>query len=176
MAVVVGTTLCRADRDEAAGAIAGYTVANDISMRDWQHRTLQWFQGKAWDASTPVGPVLLTPDEADPVSGMTVSCTVDGELRQRASTGQLVFDSAALLAYISAFTTLRPSDLVLTGTPGGVGSAAQPPTNLRDGSRVVTKIDGIGQLDNTVRFVTDDPPGSSEQRAHRQTQSEGARR
>ncbi len=175
LAVVVGATLARADCDTAARAIAGYTIANDISMRDWQHRTLQWFQGKAWDASTPVGPVLLTPDEADPVCGLTVSCTVDGELRQRASTRQLVFDPPALLAYISAFTTLRAGDLVLTGTPGGVGSAAQPPTYLRDGSRVVTNIDGIGQLDNTVRFVTDPATGSPEQRAHSQTESEGAR-
>ena len=153
LAVVVGGTLVRADEEAAGRAIAGYTVANDISMRDWQHRTTQWFQGKAWDASTPVGPVLVTPDEVDPVAGLGVRCVVDGRPRQSGNTGQLVFGAAALLSYISHFTTLRPGDLVLTGTPGGVGSAAQPPDYCRDGSTVVTEIDGIGRLANTVRFV-----------------------
>lgn len=162
LAVVVGATLSRADRDTATRAIAGYTVANDVSMRDWQHRTLQWFQGKAWDRSTPVGPVLVTPDEVDPMAGLTLRCTVDGEVRQLGNTGQLVFDAPALLAYISTFTILRPGDLVLTGTPGGVGSAAKPPSYLRDGSRVVAEIDGLGRLDNTVRFVAADELSADE--------------
>lgn len=162
LAVVVGATLVRADHDTAARAIAGYTIANDLSMRDWQHRTLQWFQGKAWDASTPVGPVLLTPDEVDPAAGLTLRCTVDDQVRQESNTRELVFDAPSLLAYISTFTTLRAGDLVLTGTPGGVGSAARPPTHLRDGSRVVTDIEHLGRLDNTVRFVAaDEPLGAS---------------
>ena len=175
LAVVVGATLRRSDRAAAAGAIAGYTVANDISMRDWQQRTAQWFQGKAWDATTPVGPVLCTPDEVDPVAGTTLSCTIDGELRQQADTRQLVFDCAALLSYISAFTTLRAGDLVLTGTPGGVGSAAKPPSYLGDGSRVVTDIDGIGRLDNTVRFLRGESVPPDDRLASEQPPSEGAR-
>jgi acylpyruvate hydrolase len=149
LAVVVGSTLTRADEVEAAAAIAGYTVANDVSMRDWQNRTLQWFQGKAFDASTPVGPVLATADEFDG-SGFEVRGYVNGELVQRGHTRTLVFGPARLLSYISQFTTLRPGDLVLTGTPGGVGMGMKPPRFLQDGDTITTEIDGIGRLENRV--------------------------
>jgi acylpyruvate hydrolase len=153
LAVVVGTEIRGADRDEAANAIGGYTVANDISVRDWQNRTLQWFQGKAWDATTPIGPVVVPPDAIDPVAGVDVVCRVNGEERQRGNTRTLVFDCAGLLAYISAFTVLRPGDVVLTGTPGGVGMGMTPPTFLADGDVVETEIPGIGTLTNTVRLT-----------------------
>ncbi|MEU1180138.1 fumarylacetoacetate hydrolase family protein [Streptomyces sp. NPDC005820] len=153
LAVVVGATLRHADRATALAGIAGYTVANDVSVRDWQYRTLEWFQGKAWDASTPVGPVVVTPDEIDPTAGLEVICRVNGEEVQRDTTKTLVFDSADLLAYISAFTVLRPGDLVLTGTPGGVGVARDPKRFLADGDVVETEIPGIGTLRNTVRFT-----------------------
>lgn len=153
LAVVVGATLRRADRETALAGIAGYTVANDLSVRDWQYRTLEWFQGKAWDGSTPLGPVVVTPEEIDPVAGLDVVCRVNGEEVQRDTTRTLVFDAADLLAYISAFTVLRPGDLVLTGTPGGVGAARTPPRFLRDGDVVETEIAGIGTLRNTVRFT-----------------------
>ncbi|MFC5909351.1 fumarylacetoacetate hydrolase family protein [Streptacidiphilus monticola] len=152
LAVVVGATLRHADPDTARAGIAGYTVANDISVRDWQYRTLQWFQGKAWDGSCPVGPVVVTPDEIDPAAGLDVVCRVNGEEVQRDSTRTLVFDSAQLLAYISTFTVLRPGDLVLTGTPGGVGTAREPQRFLADGDVVETAIAGIGALRNTVRL------------------------
>ncbi|WP_344047794.1 fumarylacetoacetate hydrolase family protein [Nocardioides panacihumi] len=153
LAVVVGATLRRADRDQARAAIAGYTVANDVSARDWQYRTLQWLQGKAWDASTPVGPVVVTPDEIDPVAGVDVVCRINGEQVQRGNTSTLVFDAADLLAYVSTFATLRPGDLVLTGTPGGVGVAREPQRFLADGDVLETAIDGIGTLRNTVRLT-----------------------
>ncbi|GAB3050649.1 hypothetical protein GCM10027053_07170 [Intrasporangium mesophilum] len=155
LAVVVGAPLRNADVTTAGAAVAGYTVANDVSVRDWQYRTLQWFQGKAWDRSTPVGPVVVTPDEVDPAEGLDVICRVDGEEVQRDSSATLVFDSAALLAYISTFTTLRPGDLVLTGTPGGVGVARDPQRFLGDGSVVETEISGIGLLRNTIRLASD---------------------
>ncbi len=151
LAVVVGAPLRGADETQAGAAIAGYTVANDISVRDWQRRTLQWFQGKAWDATTPVGPVLVTPDEVDPVAGLELTCQVNGETVQRGNTKTLVFGAAALLAYVSEFTQLRPGDLVLTGTPGGVGMGMTPPRFLRDGDVVRTEIEGIGFLENTFR-------------------------
>lgn len=154
LAVVVGTTLRRADRSTALAGIIGYTVANDISVRDWQYRTAEWFQGKAWDASTPVGPVVVTPDEIDPTEGVEVICRVNGEQVQRGNTRTLVFDPADLLAYISTFTVLRPGDLVLTGTPGGVGVARDPQRFLADGDVVETEISGIGRLRNTVRFTS----------------------
>jgi acylpyruvate hydrolase len=156
LAVVVGSELRGATRAEAVAGIAGYTVANDISVRDWQRRTLQWFQGKAWDRSTPVGPVVVTPDEVDPVAGLAISCRVNGEEVQRANTRSLVFDSADLLAYISTFTVLRPGDLVLTGTPGGVGMARDPQWFLEDGDVVETEVEGIGTLRNTVRLTDSD--------------------
>ncbi|WP_242532619.1 fumarylacetoacetate hydrolase family protein [Nocardioides sp. S5] len=151
LAVVVGAELRNATQTEAQAGIAGYTIANDISIRDWQRRTLQWFQGKAWDATTPLGPVLVTPDEIDPKDGVEVVCRVNGIERQRGNTRTLVFDCPALLSYISTFTTLRPGDVVLTGTPGGVGMAMDPPTYLTGGDTVETEIDGIGMLTNHIR-------------------------
>lgn len=153
LAVVVGAPLRGADADHAREAIAGYTVANDISIRDWQYRTLQWFQGKAWDRTTPLGPVVVTPDEVDPAAGLPVTCRVNGEEMQRDSTRTLVFDAAELLAYISTFTALRPGDVVLTGTPGGVGTARDPQRFLADGDVLETEIEGIGLLRNTIRFT-----------------------
>jgi 2-keto-4-pentenoate hydratase/2-oxohepta-3-ene-1,7-dioic acid hydratase in catechol pathway len=159
LAVVVGSRLFHAEEAEAEAAIAGYTVANDVSMRDWQNRTLQWFQGKAFDATTPVGPVMLTSDEAG--SSFDVKGYVNGELVQSGNTSTLVFGPAQLLSYISRFTVLRPGDVVLTGTPGGVGMGMKPPRFLRDGDVLRTEIAGIGSLENTVRINN---PGSTEAR------------
>nr|WP_218063305.1 fumarylacetoacetate hydrolase family protein [Arthrobacter sp. SDTb3-6] len=156
LAVVVGATLHRADEAEAAAAIAGYTVANDVSMRDWQNRTLQWFQGKAFDAATPVGPVLVTADEFPAGAGFTVRGFVNGEPVQAGDTSTLVFGPARLLSYISRFTTLRAGDLVLTGTPGGVGMGMVPPRFLADGDVLRTEIDGIGVLENVLRIHPQD--------------------
>lgn len=152
LAVVVGSTLKHASEEEAASAIAGYTVANDVSMRDWQRRTLQWFQGKAFDATTPLGPVLVTADAIDPEAGLEVICSVNGEVLQRGNTKTLVFSAARLLSYISTFTVLRPGDVVLTGTPGGVGMGMVPPRFLKDGDEMTTEISGIGTLSNRIRL------------------------
>ncbi len=152
LAVVVGSPVRRADREAAADAILGYTVANDVSARDWQSRTLQWLQGKAFDASTPIGPVIVTPDEFDPVAGARIGAAVDGETVQDGNTRELVFDAAALVAYVSQFTRLDAGDILLTGTPGGVGSGREPQRFLGDGQVLTTWIDGIGQLRNRVRI------------------------
>lgn len=159
LAVVVGSRLFQADEAQAQAAIAGFTVANDISMRDWQNRTLQWFQGKAFDATTPVGPVMLTADDAG--TSFDVKGYVNGELVQSGNTSTLVFGPAQLLSYISQFTVLRPGDLVLTGTPGGVGMGMKPPRFLRDGDVLTTEIAGIGSLENLVRIKN---PGGTESR------------
>ncbi|WP_427008709.1 fumarylacetoacetate hydrolase family protein [Pseudarthrobacter sp. H2] len=152
LAVVVGATLRRADEQTAAAAIAGYTVANDVSMRDWQNRTLQWFQGKAFDASTPVGPAMVSADEFPAGHAFAVRGYVNGELVQSGNTATLVYGPARLLAYISQFTTLRAGDLVLTGTPGGVGMGMRPPRFMNDGDVLRTEIDGIGALENMIRI------------------------
>lgn len=151
LVVVVGDTIRGADIDEATRAIAGYTIMNDVTMRDWQFRTREWLQGKSFGNTTPVGPVLVTADEWQP--GPTIRTVVDGEVVQEASTGDLVFDPAQLVSYVSTMITLRPGDIIATGTPGGVGHARKPPRYLAPGSRVQTSIDGIGTLDNTCVAV-----------------------
>lgn len=148
LAVVIGSDVAHADVVEAESAILGYTVANDFSARDWQLRTTQWLPGKSFDRTTPIGPVIVTADSLDPRAGVGIRCLVNGDVMQEASTSTLVFGAAELVSYISRFTRLRPGDLILTGTPGGVGSARTPPRYLSEGDTVVTEIDGIGQLTN----------------------------
>ena len=153
LAVVVGRPVRRADEDAAAGAIAGFAVLNDVTMRDWQYRTTEWTQGKTFEATTPLGPVLVTPDElpGGVRPALPLSATVDGETVQKADTSDLVFDPVALVRYISTIITLRPGDVIATGTPGGVGHARKPPRYLADGELLVTEIGGIGRLANRVR-------------------------
>ncbi|MFJ8113679.1 fumarylacetoacetate hydrolase family protein [Streptomyces sp. NPDC096132] len=152
LAVVVGRPVRRARGTEAEAAIAGFTALNDITCRDWQFRTREWLQGKAWDSSTPVGPYLVTPDELPggvrPV--LDVRLSVDGELMQSDSTGDLLFDPVALVEYVSTVVRLNPGDLIATGTPGGVGHARTPQRFLLGGETVVTEIEGIGRLENRV--------------------------
>jgi acylpyruvate hydrolase len=151
LGVIIGRRVRRAAADEATAAIAGYTVVNDISMRDWQQRTSQWMQGKAFEASTPAGPYLVTPDEIDHARDLEVRCEVDGELRQQARTSDLVFGPVNVVSYISQFTTLEPGDLIATGTPGGVGAARQPQVFLAPDQVLRTAIEGIGECLNTCR-------------------------
>lgn len=152
LVVVVGAPIRHASRAQAEAAILGYTVANDVSCRDWQARTLQWFQGKAWDRTTPLGPVVVTADAISPTDGLSIQCEIDGDTVQHSNTRELVFDAADLVAYVSQFTQLGPGDLILTGTPGGVGLGATPPRWLRDGQVLTTTIEGIGTLTNTLRI------------------------
>ena len=149
LALVIGTAVRHATRDEAAAAIAGFTVANDVSIRDWQNRTAEWLQGKTWEHSTPVGPWLVTPDELGGTTpDLAIRCEVDGEVRQESRTSLLVFDPVALVAYASEFITLSPGDLLLTGTPAGVGMGMHPPVFLQPGQVVQTTIEGVGELRN----------------------------
>ncbi|GEL20688.1 fumarylacetoacetate hydrolase family protein [Pseudonocardia asaccharolytica] len=153
LAVVVGTRVRRADDAAAQAAIAGFSVLNDVTMRDWQYRSPQWLQGKTFEATTPFGPVLVTPDElpGGVRPRLAISAAVDGETVQQADTGDLVFDPVALVRYVSAIVTLNPGDVIATGTPGGVGHARKPPRYLTDGSVLVTEIEGIGRLENLAR-------------------------
>jgi acylpyruvate hydrolase len=148
LGVVVGAPVRRATREQAAAAIAGYTVVNDVSMRDWQWRTQQWLSGKAFEATTPVGPWLVTPDECGDAADLELRCEVDGAVMQSARTSDLVFGPAELVAYISAITTLRPGDLIVTGTPGGVGAARDPKVFLAPGQVLRTVIQSIGECHN----------------------------
>lgn len=148
LAVVVGRQLRRAGEAEALAAIGGYTVANDVSMRDWQRRTTQWLQGKAFERTTPLGPVLVTPDELEDASSLEIRCEVDGTPRQIANTSDLLFTPAALLSYLSSIVTLQPGDVVLTGTPGGVGAGGGGSEGLVAGQTLTSSIEGVGSCVN----------------------------
>ncbi|WP_306316950.1 MULTISPECIES: fumarylacetoacetate hydrolase family protein [unclassified Streptomyces] len=151
LAVVIGQKVRRADERQAADAIAGFTVMNDISLRDWQFRTIEWTQGKIWEATTPVGPYVVTPDEVGGVRpALEVTTTVDGQVMQRDDTGTLLFDPVFLVQYVSTAITLNPGDIIATGTPAGVGNARDPKVFLAPGQRVVTEIAGIGACVNEV--------------------------
>lgn len=152
LAVVVGTQVRRADAAQAEAAIAGFTVLNDITCRDWQFRTREWLQGKNWDNSTPVGPYLVTPDElrGGVRPELQVRLSVDGEVMQSDTTADLLFDPVALVQYVSTMVRLNPGDIIATGTPGGVGHARTPKRYLVGGETVVAEIEGIGRLENVV--------------------------
>jgi acylpyruvate hydrolase len=156
LAVIIGTPVRHAGPDEARAAIAGYSVLNDVSMRDWQNRTLQFLQGKTFESSTPLGPWLVTPDEpgAAPGPDQQIGCSVDGEVMQASTTAELIFDPPALVAYLSTVITLLPGDVIATGTPGGVGAGRTPPRFLADGELVETTISGVGVLRNRCRAET----------------------
>jgi acylpyruvate hydrolase len=149
LAFVVGAAARRVRGDDALGCVGGYTIANDVSMRDYQYKTHQWLQGKTWATSTPLGPYLVTPDEVDPAS-LDLELTLNGETMQTANTSLMIFDVERLVETISEFVPLLPGDVVLTGTPSGVGWRREPKVLLRDGDRMVVSISGLGRLENPV--------------------------
>jgi acylpyruvate hydrolase len=148
LGLLIGKPVYRAGTAEAAASIAGYTVCNDVSMRDFQRRTLQWLAGKMFGHTTPVGPYLVTPDEVGDAADLEIGCSVDGETKQLARTSDLLFKPADIVAYVSQAITLRPGDLLLTGTTGGVGDARKPPEYLKPGQVMRTWIENVGELVN----------------------------
>ena len=153
LAVVIGSPARRARGAEAESAIGGFSVFNDVTCRDWQFRTREWLQGKNWQATSPLGPWLVTPDElpGGVRPAVPVSLSVNGRVRQADSTRDLVFDPVALVEYVSTMVALAPGDVIATGTPGGVGHATTPPTYLSDGDVITAEIEGVGQQRNVVR-------------------------
>jgi acylpyruvate hydrolase len=148
LGVVIGKPIHRGTLEDAAEAVAGFTVVNDISMRDWQRRTSQWLQGKTFDNTTPVGPYLVSIDELDDPFDLEVTCEVDGVVMQNDRTSQLVFGPLDVVAYCSQILTLLPGDIISTGTPAGVGGARTPPIYLEPGQIVTTTVEGVGQCVN----------------------------
>lgn len=135
--------------EQAADAIFGYCVGNDVSVRDWQLRTGQYSIGKSFDTHAPYGPWIVTSDEVD-VRDLPIRSFVNGEKRQESNTGYLIFDPAAQVAHLSQAMTLESGDVLFTGTPGGIGAAMNPPHFLKVGDRVRVEIDGIGYIENEV--------------------------
>jgi 2-keto-4-pentenoate hydratase/2-oxohepta-3-ene-1,7-dioic acid hydratase in catechol pathway len=151
LAVVIGKTVRRVTPERALDAVAGYTCANDVSARNLQYGDGQWTRGKGFDTFCPVGPGEPVPvSELGDGSGLRVVQRLNGEILQDGNTNDLIFDVPFLVAYASNVFTLEPGDLILTGTPAGVGWARDPKLSLRDGDVVEVEIDRIGVLSNPV--------------------------
>jgi 2-keto-4-pentenoate hydratase/2-oxohepta-3-ene-1,7-dioic acid hydratase in catechol pathway len=149
LAVIIGKPGKRIARAQALDHVFGYTIVNDVTARDLQKRHQQWLIGKSCDTFCPMGPWIVTRDELD-ASRLGVRLWVNDELRQDGNTADLVFDIPAIIEALSATMTLRPGDVIATGTPAGVGMATDPPRWLRGGDRVRIEIEGIGTLENPV--------------------------
>lgn len=150
LGVAIGRTARYVTQEEAPMHVFGYFVANDVSARDWQMHASTFTVGKSFDTHGPIGPWIVTPDEIPDPHNLTVRCFVNGELRQEGNTEQLVFDIWTEIEYLSTAFPLEPGDLILTGTPEGVGHAMVPQRHLKEGDIVRCEIDGVGVIENKV--------------------------
>lgn len=154
LAVVIGRRCRNVSREEALACVLGYSCANDVSARDWQKRPElgggQWCRGKSFDTFAPLGPVLATAAAIPDPNALGLRTWLNGELVQDARTDDMIFDVPDLISFLSGSTTLLPGTVILTGTPSGVGMAADPPRWLRPGDAVAIEIEGIGRLENPV--------------------------
>jgi 2-keto-4-pentenoate hydratase/2-oxohepta-3-ene-1,7-dioic acid hydratase in catechol pathway len=148
LVVVIGRKTSRITESDAYDHIFGYTIANDISARDIQNAESQWLRAKSTDTFCPLGPCIITRDEIADPHALTIITTVNGETVQNASTGLMLRNIPYLIAYLSQTFTLNPGDLILTGTPSGVGAGMNPPRFLNNGDSVSVTIDPIGTLTN----------------------------
>ncbi|KAF7991775.1 hypothetical protein HCN44_010576 [Aphidius gifuensis] len=153
LAIVIGKTCKGLNNHEAEDCIFGYTVAQDISARDWQKGKKnggQFLLGKAMDTFCPLGPAVITKEAVCDINNLTVKTWVNGEIKQNGNTSELIFKPRDIVAYLSQFMTLLPGDVILTGTPGGVGFARNPPEFLKKGDVLETEIESIGRLKNNI--------------------------
>jgi 2-keto-4-pentenoate hydratase/2-oxohepta-3-ene-1,7-dioic acid hydratase in catechol pathway len=150
LAFVIGRACRHVPAARAAEVIAGYTICNDVSVRDWQQRSPTFTMGKSFDTHCPLGPAIVTADELGDPHDLELRTWVNGELRQHSSTRHLIFDCFQLVEHLSTAFTLEPGDVISTGTPGGVGIARKPPLLLAVGDVVKIAIDGIGEIENAV--------------------------
>jgi 2-keto-4-pentenoate hydratase/2-oxohepta-3-ene-1,7-dioic acid hydratase in catechol pathway len=151
IAVIIGRTGRRIAEQDAWEHIAGYAPYNDGSVRDWQSHTSQWTPGKNFVATAGFGPWMATRGEIADGQVLELTTRLNGEVMQHAKTDQLIFAIPRLIGYISTFTQLEPGDVIVTGTPGGVGFKRVPPVYMQDGDKVEIEVGGIGTLVNTVR-------------------------
>jgi acylpyruvate hydrolase len=149
LGVVIGKGGRYISAAEALDAVAGFVVLNDGSAREWQRAATQWTAGKNFDGTMPIGPEVVTADEVD-ISDLALTTRLNGEVMQSARTSQMIVDVPSAIEFFSSFTTLRPGDVLATGTPGGVGFARKPPVWLTAGDVIEVTIEGIGTIRNTV--------------------------
>jgi 2-keto-4-pentenoate hydratase/2-oxohepta-3-ene-1,7-dioic acid hydratase in catechol pathway len=150
IAVIIGRSGRRIPQGEAWDYIAGYSCYNDGSVRDWQRHTVQWTAGKNFAQTGAFGPWMVTADEIPPNTRLTLSCRLNGERMQYATTDHMIFKIPKIIEYCSTWTPLAPGDVLVTGTPGGVGSRRTPPIWMKAGDRVEVEIDKVGVLENTI--------------------------
>ncbi len=150
LAMVIGTRCRRVTVADAPGVVAGYTIHNDVSVRDWQKSSPTIMLGKAWDRHGPLGPWIVTPDEIGDPHALELSCSVNGELRQRGSTSEMINNCWEQIAYLSTVMTLEPGDVIATGTPFGTAGSMKPPRWLRVGDVVRCEIARIGHIEAVV--------------------------
>lgn len=151
LAVIIGKKLHNATEEEALESIFGYTCGNDVSARDLQFGDGQWVRGKSLDTFCPLGPWIVTSDELEDPHALSIRCWLNGELVQDSNTSRMIFRIPFLMSFLSLHFTLLPGDIVLTGTPAGVGAFRDPPVYLRNGDEVIVEIEGIGSLMNPCR-------------------------
>jgi 2-keto-4-pentenoate hydratase/2-oxohepta-3-ene-1,7-dioic acid hydratase in catechol pathway len=151
LAVVIGKEVHHCPEDRAMEAVFGYCCANDVSARDLQFGDGQWVRGKSLDTFCPLGPWVVTADEIPDPHALSIRCELNGHAMQDSSTGLMIFKVATLVSYLSKHFTLFPGDLILTGTPAGVGAFREPSVYMQDGDEVVVEIQGIGRLVNTCK-------------------------
>lgn len=156
LAVIIGVTARKVSQDDALDYVFGYSIANDVSARDLQTRDKQWTRAKGLDTFCPLGPIVVTVDEIPDPQNLRIVTTVDGVEKQNGSTADMIFDVPYLISHLSRAFTLNPGDIILTGTPSGVGKAQNPPQFLGDGSVVSVEIPGIGKLTNPCRVLQTD--------------------
>jgi 2,4-diketo-3-deoxy-L-fuconate hydrolase len=158
LVVAIGRACRHVSVDDAWGYVAGLTVGQDISDRTLQFSDAsapQFGLGKSKSGYGPIGPVVVTPDELEDRMALAIECSLNGELMQRSNTRELIFDVPTLVSYLSTIVTLRPGDVIFTGTPSGIGMVRTPPRYLRDGDVLVSEISGIGRLDTTITKSND---------------------
>ncbi|HEX3364187.1 fumarylacetoacetate hydrolase family protein [Phenylobacterium sp.] len=154
LAIVIGQRCRRVSERDAASVIAGFTVCNDVSVRDWQRRSPTIMLGKSFDTHGPLGPWLVTPDEVGDPHALRITCTVNGQTRQDGSTSEMIDNCYAQIAYLSTVCTLEPGDVIATGTPFGTGAAMKPPGLLQPGDVVRCEVERIGAIEATVQAET----------------------
>ena len=152
LAVIIGKKCKNLTEDNALDAIAGYSCFNDGSVREFQRHTIQWTMGKNFDKTGPFGPIMVTPDELPKAAaGLKIECRLNGQTVQSSTTDMMIFPVIETLVYITKALTLEPGDLVIMGTPSGVGHARKPPLWMKDGDLVEIEIEGIGILANPIK-------------------------
>ena len=161
LAVVIGRVASRIGREGAAGVIFGYTVLNDVTMRDLQQEDRQWLRAKGSDGFAPMGPAVVTADDLGDPASLRLRSFVNGQPWQDSSTAEMVFDVPTLVAFASRTITLEPGDVIATGTPAGVGHYQSPPRYLADGDVMRCEIDGIGAIENPIVDATPREPDHS---------------